>query len=116
MVHKMNLWDESFQKIKDKTKTIELRLLDEKRQRISIGDILIFQNSKNLTETISCLVKKLHIFDDFETLYAALPLDKCGYLPCEVSSASPKDMENYYSAEKLNRYQALGIEIELLGN
>ena len=38
MIHKMNLWDESFQKIKNKTKTIEMRLCDEKRSLISIGE------------------------------------------------------------------------------
>lgn len=114
MKHYMKLPPEPFSLIASGKKTIELRLLDEKRQLISNGDILIFQNSQNPTETISCLVKKLHIFDDFESLYAALPLDKCGYLPCEVSSASPKDMEIYYSPEKLSRYKALGIEIELL--
>ena len=31
MTHKMNLWDDSFIKIKNKTKTIEMRLCDEKR-------------------------------------------------------------------------------------
>ena len=34
MIHKMNLWNDSFNKIKDKTKTIEMRLCDEKRSII----------------------------------------------------------------------------------
>ncbi len=37
MILKMNLWNKSFQTIKDKTKTIEMRLCDEKRSLISIG-------------------------------------------------------------------------------
>lgn len=42
MLHIMNLWNDSFQKIKNKSKTIEMRLLDEKRSMISIGDIIFF--------------------------------------------------------------------------
>ena len=34
MIHKMNLWNDSFNKIKDKAKTIEMRLCDEKRSII----------------------------------------------------------------------------------
>ena len=46
MIHKMNLWNDSFNKIKDKTKTIEMRLCDEKRSIICIGDIIEFTNTK----------------------------------------------------------------------
>ena len=46
MIHKMNLWNDSFNKIKDKTKTIEMRLCDEKRSIICIGDIIEFTIQK----------------------------------------------------------------------
>ena len=53
-------------------------------------------------------------FADFAALYAALPLDRCGYLPEEVPTASPEDMTVYYSAEKQARYGVVGIEISLI--
>ena len=40
MTHCMNLWDDSFQAIKEGWKTVEMRLNDEKRSIINIGDIL----------------------------------------------------------------------------
>lgn len=46
------------------------------------------------------MVEKLHIFANFEELYQILPLDKCGYLPEEIATASANDMEAYYSLEK----------------
>ena len=44
MIHKMNLWNDSFNKIKDKTKTIEMRLYDEKRKLVKVGHFINFKN------------------------------------------------------------------------
>ena len=113
MTHYMNLHPQPFSMIASGNKTIELRLLDEKRQLISIGDTLIFTNTKDANSTIACVVEKLHIFASFEELYQSLPLDKCGYLPEEVSTAAAKDMDAYYSLEKQKCYGVVGIEIRL---
>ena len=40
MIHEMDIWHESFVKIKEQTKTIEMRLFDEKRSLINIIVIL----------------------------------------------------------------------------
>ena len=114
MTHFLNLHPEPFSLIAEGTKTIELRLLDEKRKLICVGDTLIFRNTQDTARTISCIVKKLHNFADFEELYHSLPLDKCGYLPHELATASSKDMEAYYSIEKQKCYGVVGIEIELI--
>ena len=42
MLHKMKLNESPFERIKNGTKTIEFRLYDEKRQKINIGDTIIF--------------------------------------------------------------------------
>ena len=114
MTHYMSLHPQPFKMIECGSKTIELRLLDEKRKSIQVGDELIFKNTADASTTLSCKVKKLHIFADFEELYRALPLDKCGYLPEELATASAKDMEIYYSADKQLQYGVVGIELELL--
>ena len=113
MTHYMNLHPQPFSMIANGSKTIELRLFDEKRQLISIGDTLIFTSTKDANSTISCVVENLHIFANFEELYQALPLDKCGYLPEEIAIASAKDMEVYYSLENQKCYGVVGIEIRL---
>ena len=38
MIHKMNLQDSRFKIVKDKEKTVELRLYDEKRRKIKLID------------------------------------------------------------------------------
>ncbi|MBQ2255674.1 MAG: DUF3850 domain-containing protein, partial [Clostridia bacterium] len=45
MTHYMKLRPHPFAMIKSGKKTIELRLLDEKRRQIALGDTLIFINT-----------------------------------------------------------------------
>ena len=47
MKHKMNLQNDSFEAIKDGWKTIEMRLDDEKKSKIEIGDELEFLKHKD---------------------------------------------------------------------
>lgn len=47
MIHEMRLNNEPFNKIKEGTKTVELRLLDEKRKTLRVGDKIIFTNRTN---------------------------------------------------------------------
>ena len=113
MTHYLNLRPRPFSMIADGTKTIELRLLDEKRKLIEVGDTLIFTNTADASCTLRCKVNALHIFANFTELYNSLPLDKCGYLPSELPTASPEDMDEYYSLEKQKQYGVVGIELEL---
>lgn len=114
MVHNMKLCSGPFEKIKGGSKTIELRLLDEKRKFLKIGDIIEFLNLDNKTQKIRAEIIALHYFDTFVQLYNNLPLDKCGYDKNELETADPKDMEEYYSAEEQRKYGVVGIEVKLL--
>ena len=111
MTHKMKLNEEPFEKIKNGSKIIELRLYDEKRRKIKVGDTICFRSK---TDKLTATVKALHIFKNFEELYAALPLDKCGYSADELPTASPDDMLEYYTKEQIEKYGVVGIEIEVI--
>ena len=111
--HIMNLTPVPFKKIKDGQKTIELRLYDDKRKDISIGDTIVFVNADNKNDTVSVIVKNLFVFKTFDELYKNLPLLKCGYTEDSLHKASPDDMEKYYSREKQSQYGVVGIEIML---
>lgn len=109
MTHYMNLKKSPFEMIKSGYKTIELRLYDEKRSLINIGDEIIFSCND---ETLSVKVLALHRFNDFTELYKSLDLLKCGYLPKELPTAKAEDMNLYYPPEKQEKYGVVGIEIE----
>ena len=110
MFQYMNLVPSAFKKIKDGSKTIELRLNDEKRQRINVEDTVVF-NCSSTKDIITAQISGLHKFSDFKELYNALPLEKCGYTVAELDTAHYTDMEQYYNKEQIKKYGALGIEL-----
>lgn len=111
MIHKMDLWHESFEKIKSKIKTIEMRLNDEKRSIIKIGDIIEF-NDTSSGEKIRCEVANIFRYADFEALYQNHGKQSIGYR--ENETADPADMLAYYSEEKISKYGVVGIEISVI--
>ena len=111
-IHTMNLTPAAFSKIKNGTKTIELRLYDEKRKKIRPGDRIVFTETES-GEKLEVRVLELSVFDSFAALYAALPLAACGYAEEELDRASPEDMDLYYSKEQQRKYGAVGIRIAL---
>ncbi len=64
MVHKMRLVDFAFKAIKNRDKDIEIRLNDEKRQLIKVGDIIEFEHI-DTKEIIKTKVVNLHKFKEF---------------------------------------------------
>ncbi len=112
--HIMTLNPIPMESIRNGYKTIELRLYDDKRQKIVVGDIIKFVNAKNTLDTLNVVVEDLYIFDSFEELYKELPLLECGYTKDNIDNASPKDMEYYYSKEKQNKYGVVGIKISII--
>ncbi len=111
MTHSMNLEPSAFLKIAKGSKTIELRLNDEKRQKINIGDRIEFRCGE-INSVIFAEVLKLHKFPDFEQLYKVLHLEKCGYSKNHLKTAHYTDMEKYYTKEQIEKYGALGIELQ----
>ena len=106
----MNLVPSAFKKIAEGNKTIELRLNDEKRQRIHVEDTVVF-NCFSAKDIITAQVSGLHKFSNFKELYNALPLEKCGYTVAELDTAHYTDMEQYYTKAQIKKYGALGIEL-----
>ena len=107
--HKMNLYPEAFESIINGSKRIEMRLNDEKRQKLSIGDLIIFTNTQSKDEIIA-EVLDLKKFKTFDELYSSFEKTLIGYKQNET--ADPKDMLEYYSREQIEKYGVLAIEIK----
>ena len=112
MTHQMNLHAAPFDMIERGIKTIELRLYDEKRRHIAVGDEIVFTHSNDSSRTLLCRVMALHTFPSFKELYNTLPLLKCGYTEEDVATASPADMDLYYTKEQQAQNGVVGIEVE----
>ena len=105
----MKLEHGSFVKIKDGTKTIEMRLFDEKRSAVSVGDIIEFEDLES-GERLDCTVLALYRYASFAELYANHSKLSIGYE--EDETADPADMLAYYSEEDIERYGVVGIELK----
>lgn len=112
MIHKLNLNPDSFNSIKSGRKTIEMRLFDERRRLIYVGDRIIFFNTSNSDLSLEVLVTNLYQYPSFDELYKHHGKTSIGYLDSEV--ANSKDMEEYYSPENIQKYGVVGIEVKLI--
>lgn len=110
MEHEMRLNPAPFRMIKSGEKTIELRLFDEKRRRISVRDTITFTET-DTGEKLCVTVTALHVFPSFDELYRTLPLKECGYTEAELKTAGPDDMLAYYSKEQQQKYGVVGIGV-----
>ena len=110
-VHKMKLHDLPFNMIKNKTKTIELRLNDEKRRYINKGDLITFTNLSS-GEEINCLVVDIRKYQSFNELYKHYDKVALGYT--KDQEANPDDMLEYYSIDEIMKYGVVAIKIKLI--
>lgn len=108
--YEMNLQPKYFDFIKNGTKRIELRLNDEKRQQLQLGDVIEFSdgNSSLKAEIIGLL--RYRTFEDlFEDFDASILTDSSMTKP-EILEA----LEEFYTPEKQVKYGVLGIRIKIL--
>jgi ASC-1-like (ASCH) protein len=112
MEHKMRLLPEPFEEMRSGRKVIEIRLNDEKRQKVKVGDTIVFHKLPEGREKLSVRVIELLPYKDFQSLYQDIPFCQFG--------CSGKTMEwmlentyKIYTREQEEKYGALGIRIEL---
>lgn len=110
--HIMNLNPEALTLIKNKQKTIEMRLYDNKRKEILIGDTIKFFNTEDPSIFLIVKVKELYIFKNFKDLYEKFDKVKLGYFENDIPNYT--DMEKYYSKDNIKKYGVVGIEIDII--
>ena len=107
----MHLKREYFDKVKSGKKFVEMRLYDEKRKEIKVGDTITFVADDNEEEVV-CSVENILVYDNFAELYADYDKTDLGY--GENDEANPADMDQIYPKEKQEKYGAMAIEMELV--
>ena len=105
----MRLNDAPFQQIKNGEKSVEVRLYDEKRRKIQVGNRICFTHTEN-GEKLLMRVENLHCCDTFQALFERVGLDVCGFHGYSMEAAI-EAMRGYYSQEEEQTYGVVGIEI-----
>lgn len=106
MQHNMTLKQPYFDLIKAGKKTIELRLYDNKRRQIQVGDTIRFQNGDSF-HTVK--VKGLFISDSFKELFKFVDVQDTGL---DNEKNAIKIMEQFYDKDAQAKFGVVGICIE----
>lgn len=113
MKQEMKLQPNFYNYIINGTKRIELRLCDEKRSKIKIGDTIEFLKETELVESFEVRVIGLLKYNSFVDLFNDFDMDILA-----DKSMSKEELlnvlEKFYPKEKQNKYGVLGIKFELI--
>ena len=109
--HTMQLKAIPFASIQSGEKDLELRLNDEKRQKVQVGDIIEFVHA-DTHEKLQVEVINKYAFENFSGVYVAFEKNRLGYK--ENENANPSDMEQYYSLEEIQKYGVVAIQVKLI--
>jgi ASC-1-like (ASCH) protein len=109
----VHLDSDIFDIIVNKDKDVEIRLNDEKRRKLKIGDKLVFLKRPDDIESISATVTNLVYFDSF--------IDVTNYYDMKriyLDNTSKEDyinlMKRFYSDEEVSKYGVVAIEFKLI--
>ncbi len=113
--HQMSLRPEPFNKIKSGKKTIEIRLFDEKRQKLKVEDNIVFTNTET-NERIHTKIVDLNQFKNFVEMFSKIKGNDAGWSEDDTPEKMSDDMRKYYSEEDEEKYGVLGIKVEINEN
>jgi len=109
--HEMKLNKEPFEWIKNGTKIIELRLFDEKRKSLNIGDTIKFTERDNQNNYIEVTIVGLIKFKTFDEAISSFDIKLIAN-----DKTTKKDLlkliDNIYTKEEQDKYEKLAILIE----
>lgn len=111
MLHQMKLQPKYFEFIKSGTKRIELRLNDEKRSIIQLGDTIEFLKEPEQLEKLQVKVVGLLRYNSFTELFNDFDISIL------ADNSMTKEelldvLQEFYTVEKQKEYGVLGIRIE----
>ena len=108
----MHLNNDPFEWIKSGKKSVEIRLYDEKRKKLKIGDIIIFKKLGG-SEEIKARIKGLLRFNSFRDLFLFIPKKYLAHESLDLEEQVLR-MRKYYSEEDEKKHGVLAIWFEAI--
>lgn len=114
MKHQMKLNESPFDRIKSSRKLIEIRLFDEKRRRVDLGDTIEFSKLPALNDRLEVEVTGLLRYKTFQDLVNDFSMSSFGYPEDYDKSKFVEEIYTVYTKEEEQKYGVLGIRIKLV--
>ena len=107
----VHLHPEVFDIVAQGVKDVEVRVNDEKRRKLKVGDTLIFLKRPEEKEQINGIVKNLVYFSSFEEVMDFYPVKRF-YLEDTSKEEYIQLMKKFYSDEEVLENGVVAIEFE----
>lgn len=112
MIHEMHLHAAPFLRIKSGEKRFEIRLFDEKRSKLRIGDPLLFISREN-GDCIQAEIVGLYRFSTIDELPLFFSVKQSGLLPDMPMGDLAQEIKTFYSPADILKYGFLGIVFDV---
>ncbi len=111
-IHEMKLNDQPFELIRSGKKSVEVRLYDQKRRMLKIGDQIRFTSISHPEKSVLTVVENLQVFVDFERLVEQISPDRLGLGELDRDEVLEL-LEKIYPKERQEEHEALAISLFL---
>lgn len=108
MEMKVHLHPDVFEIVRMGKKDIEVRVNDEKRRKLKVGDTLVFLKRPNDDEEIRAKVVGLEYYDYFDTLVDNYDMERI-YLSNYTKEEYLEEMKRFYTREEQEKYGVVAI-------
>lgn len=109
----MKLKSEFFDQVKSGKKIYEVRLNDEKRQKIGVGDCIIFKKEPELLDGVIVKVTDVKRFATFEEMAKVLSIESIGFDGKNAVQVA-RFYHTIYSKADEKQYGVVAFKMELV--
>lgn len=113
MEMKVHLHPEVFDIVMDGKKNVEVRVNDEKRRQLKVGDTLLFLKRPDEDEQVRAVIKNLVYFSNFSEVVDSYEMERI-YLKETTKEEYIQLMGQFYTDEEVSINGVVAIEFELL--
>ena len=106
-----HLHGDVFDIVKNGKKNVEVRLNDEKRKLLHVGDTITFIKRPEMNEKISAKVTGLKYYDNFSDLVDSYDMERL-YLNNYTKEMFLNELLRFYPIEEQFKYGVVAIEFE----
>ena len=109
----IHLDEDIFEVVKYGTKTVEVRVNDEKRRKLKIGDKITFLKRPDDIEKMDAVIEDLVYYKDFFELVKDYTMDEL-YLKDYSKEDFINLLKRFYSDEEINKYGVVAIKFKII--
>ena len=113
-IFELHLNGEYFEKIKNGTKTFELRVNDVKRKKYEVGNILTFVSRENNSDSFKAEIKSLLYFKSVREAMDQIGKQKFGFSASMTTDKIEDVYLQFYKNEDIEKDGLVAIEVALL--